>query len=80
MAKNTYKVIAVERFSGDNIDTMTFTNFVKAEKQAKDFIRYSNIERVDIFKNGTLYEFIGREYNSCAAMRIKDGKVTMIRL
>jgi hypothetical protein len=81
MARNIYTVIAFERFSGNQLAKIEKLFSIKeAEKTAKEYLRFTNVERTDIYRNGELFEFFGREYNASAIIKIKDGKVSTVKL
>jgi hypothetical protein len=81
MNRNIYKAIAFERFTGKKISTSApFTTVANVEKAAKELLHYSNVERVDVLKNGCLFEFFGKENGARHGLKVKDGKVTTVRL
>jgi len=80
MARNIYFVIAYARFTNDIITHTNFTALKDAEQEARDYIKYSNVGRVEVLKNESMFEVFGREEGDRRAIKIKDGIVSTIRL
>ena len=80
MARNIYFVVAYTRFTNDIITHSHFGTLKEAEKEARYFIKHSNVGRVEVLKNESLFETFGREEGDRRAIKIKNGIVSTIRL
>ena len=80
MARNIYFVVAFARFTNDIITHSNFNTLRDAEKEARYFIKHSNVGRVEVLKNESLFEVFGREEGDRRAIKIKDDVITTIRL
>jgi len=81
MAKATYSLRIFERFSGNELaKVQSITSIKDVNAHVKDYLRFTNVERVDVYKNGELFEFFGRENDARSAIKVKDGKVSVIKL
>lgn len=80
MARNIYFVVAYERFTNDMLAYNNFNTLKEAEKEARDYLRYSNVKRVEVLKNESMFETFGRVEGDRRAIKIKNGIINTIRL
>lgn len=80
MARNIYFVVAYERFTDDMLAYNHFDTLKEAEMEARDYLRYSNVKRVEVLKNESMLETFGRVDGDKRAIKIKNGTVSTIRL